>query len=329
MTSLYVPPEGIFFRLRGYVSNQVLFSRKEGESKQLVAGFAVVTIPGDPSFGATGADASDEATYFSLIKGTGAKAGLFLIKARQSGWVLFSRVASKPFVSHVPGNGQYPDNWFKLDPGKDLFVGMTRLVVPATKTVVVLRDKEVPNNVTNLTEIYSDQYFKFEYEDMLVERIEYDLKLGRVLATTPCELISQVLRNPANAETTMGFAFSKAWTHTSSFEQTTGFEISTGAKFTVGIPVIGGTEFHVDTTLKKEWKVGTETSFEKTYTTNGSVKVGPNASVRAIATLTIGTLVAPYTLFLSSKSKGVKTQIRGLWRGESSWQMELSTEDVP
>jgi hypothetical protein len=95
MTDFYVPPEGIFFRILGNASNRMLYSRSSGK----------------PTFGSIPETSGPyEDNYFSLIMGTGNRNGLFLIKGRQSGMVLYSRNSS-PYVNHAVGNGMYDDKW--------------------------------------------------------------------------------------------------------------------------------------------------------------------------------------------------------------------------
>ena len=93
MPNLYIPPEGVYFRLLGYSSQRVLFSRILLEPE-------VYHIP----FDEVKAD-----QWFSLIHGHGKREGLFAIKGRFSGKVLFSRTHTMPYVGHVEGNGTYDD----------------------------------------------------------------------------------------------------------------------------------------------------------------------------------------------------------------------------
>lgn len=94
---IYIPPRGIFFRLIGYESHYVIFSRTDRS----------------PQVGHTLADlipyqGSDD-QLFELIHGTGDRAGLYAIKGKASGKVLYSRSGPDPNVYHVDGNGAYND----------------------------------------------------------------------------------------------------------------------------------------------------------------------------------------------------------------------------
>ncbi|KAJ7451332.1 hemolytic lectin [Mycena latifolia] len=313
MSDFYVPPEGIYFRIIGYVSSRALYSRTSKE----------------PTFGgflASVAPYQDQ--YFSLVKGTGDKGGLFLIKSRETGYVLFSRAHPAPHVGHI--NGRYDDNWFKLDPGTGQFTSMVRLVVPSTETVVVSRDNtDEIDNYPAKHQVYPDQFFAFEYEDMVVDRIEYELRLGKIIASTPRVLASQTLDNNTDHKQEMSFAMSEKQTQTSSFDYTTGLTLSVGATIKAGIPEIAEGEFRMDTSISETWTYGKTESFEKTYTASFPVKAGPHMTVHAVSTVNVGTLEVPYTLYLSSKSTGTKAETRGIWRGVSSWALRHSISQVP
>ncbi|KAJ7023707.1 hypothetical protein C8F04DRAFT_879554, partial [Mycena alexandri] len=151
MTKFQVPPEGAAFRIIGNVSQRAIYSR----------------LTGDPVFGAVLASAGpSKESYWSLIKGTGSKDGLFLFKNLVTGKVLYSRASAKPYVWHVDGGGRYFDNWFKLVSGTEENAGMARLVAPSTDTVLVSRANtdEIANHPYAGYKVYPDQWFKFEYE---------------------------------------------------------------------------------------------------------------------------------------------------------------------
>lgn len=95
---LYIPPQGIYFRLLGYVSENVIFSRTAQEPQ--VGQIPVQSVHSDQ--------------WFTLIHGTGNRKGTYAIKGKVSGNVLFSRVKASPYVGHIGGNGQYDDKYVVL-----------------------------------------------------------------------------------------------------------------------------------------------------------------------------------------------------------------------
>jgi hypothetical protein len=92
MSEIYIPPNGLYFRLLGYSSQRVLFSRNQPE----------------PAFGDIIVAENYEDQYFTLIHGTGSHKGLYAIKSKVSGKVLCSRNKGIR-VSHVDGDGKYDD----------------------------------------------------------------------------------------------------------------------------------------------------------------------------------------------------------------------------
>ena len=91
-STFYIPPNGLAFRLLGYQSQFVLFSRNK-----------------EPEFfhHPVSDDYSDQ--YFTLVHGTGKREGLFLVKSVATGKVMFSRTHAEPHVWHIAGDGQYDD----------------------------------------------------------------------------------------------------------------------------------------------------------------------------------------------------------------------------
>lgn len=93
MSNFYIPPEGVYFRLLGYASQRVLFSRTHLE----------------PQVSHIGVESVHDDQWFSLVHGTGAHEGLFLVRGKKTGKILFSRTHSKPYVWHIDGNGKHED----------------------------------------------------------------------------------------------------------------------------------------------------------------------------------------------------------------------------
>lgn len=89
---LYIPPRGIGFRLVGYASQQVIFSRTTA----------------NPQVGQISVNEPAQDQIFELIHGTGKHVGLYAIKGRKSDKVLFSRTTD-PNIGHIGGSGGYED----------------------------------------------------------------------------------------------------------------------------------------------------------------------------------------------------------------------------
>lgn len=83
MAKFSIPAEGVVFRLRCDVGDRVLFSREA-----------------EPQVGVVAADYLSDDQYFSLIPGTDAFKGQYLIKSEQTGLYLYSRDSAELRVGH-------------------------------------------------------------------------------------------------------------------------------------------------------------------------------------------------------------------------------------
>ncbi|KAJ7513262.1 hemolytic lectin [Mycena galericulata] len=335
MSDFYIPPENIFFQLIGNDTARALFSRTTG----------------NPSFGAHPADDVLTSSWFSLVSGTGSNARLFAIRGRESGYLLFSAGAgATPPVGHNNNPDWFSnDIWFHLRPGTGTFRGMMCLVVPSSNTVITL-SRSNPTLVTNTAAIpgvvgqNSDQFFAFHYEDMVVDRIEYDLDLGKIIASTPRVLANQTLHNETGYPQQMIFEMEESVAHTSNFEFSRGITLSVGMTMRGepyypvclgcteaiggGVPFIVETEMRVDTSSTETRTYGEEESITQTYRATFPVNAGPHMSVRAVSRVNSGILDVPYTLHLRSTSTGVRATSHGIWRGVSTWDLSHTLTDI-
>jgi len=308
---MYVPPKGIYFRLVGHASRYVLFSRTTQEPQVWHYG---------------GGDSEDQ--FFTLLHGTGSRAGLYAIKSKKTGKVLFSRGA-EPTVGHIDGDGYYDDNWFELELGTGDLAKEFRLLCPASGYVLFSRTTQSPG-FGNYTRGYTspDQYFSFAFEDLTIKSVDYDIALGKISHVTPHVLTDQTLTNRTDHEQEMSFQFSESITHTSTFEYSTGFTITMGTSFLAGIPFVAEGEISVEVSQTNQWTFGVQNTISKTYGANFPVKAGPWETVHAVSTVQQGTLEVPYTIHLVSKSSGAETLTKGIWSGVSSWSLHHTVEIV-
>ncbi|KAI0038962.1 hypothetical protein FA95DRAFT_1528853, partial [Auriscalpium vulgare] len=214
MSDLYIPPNGLYFRLVGYASLHVLFSRTHAQ----------------PEVGHTPVTGEYPDQFFTLVPGTGERTGLYLIQSKTTN-VLFSRTTGDPKVWHVDGEGNWDDNWFKLVAGTGNNVETFRLLCPATKTVIYSRVEAKPEflNYPSDGTIYPDQHFSFLFEAMQVDKIDYDVKLGKVVSSASLILVSKPLKNDSDKEQEMKYELDESVTHTSTFEYSSGFTVALGA----------------------------------------------------------------------------------------------------
>ena len=93
-STFYIPPEGIRFRLVGYMSQRAIFSRNTIQPQVWHHSVSYGVFPDQ---------------WFTLLHGSGTRAGRYAIRGQASGRVLFSRRTQTPRVGHVEGNGQSED----------------------------------------------------------------------------------------------------------------------------------------------------------------------------------------------------------------------------
>ena len=92
-SNFYIPPEGLRFRLVSYAHQCAIYSRNSPEP---TVGHYSVSHGEYPE------------QWFTLLHGSGDRAGRFAIKSQVSGKVLFSRQPAPP-VGHVGGDGRHDD----------------------------------------------------------------------------------------------------------------------------------------------------------------------------------------------------------------------------
>lgn len=67
--------------------------------------------------------------------------------------------------------------------------------------------------------------------------------------------------------------------------------------------------------------MGHQSSFTKKITATFTASAGAGETVRAVTSIRKGELEVPFTIRVSSKSHGVKTEAKGLWHGISTWDL--------
>ena len=77
---------------------------------------------------------------------------------------------------------------------------------------------------------YPDQLFDSQWEDMKVDKVEYNLNVGKI-SSTPIRIESQVLTNDSDYDQELNFSITKNVVHTSAFEFSAGFTVTLGMKF--------------------------------------------------------------------------------------------------
>ncbi|KAJ7752340.1 hypothetical protein B0H16DRAFT_1317483, partial [Mycena metata] len=303
----FIPPPQLSFRIISYSTGKPFFSTA-------------------PAFGlASDAKNKDPNQYFSLIPATGTHSGLYLIRGKKSKEALFS---NKRVSTTAGSGGQFTDDcFFKLVPGKFGFKGQVRLVAPSTSTVIT-----VPSGSTRVVnqpfnekdDPASAQFLSFQYDDMSVDGIQYDLPNAKILEDAPAEIGRGTFHNPTTVPQPNEFKRTKISSETSTFEFLAGFTLSAEATFEAGIPVVSSASFTLGVSTSQQWTWGKSSIVQRTYSVSSSIVTNPNYQTVVVSTYTIGKLQVPFTIYSTSKATGVKVTTEGVWTGTSGWNVQTN-----
>jgi len=81
------------------------------------------------------------------------------------------------------------------------------------------------------TDFHADQLFYFIWEEVIVEKVEFDLAAGKILSSETITLAEQVLTNNSDKEEDLSFSINKSVTRSSTFEYGSGFTVTPGTEF--------------------------------------------------------------------------------------------------
>lgn len=314
---MFIPPEGINFRLLGCVSQKYLYSRPSN----------------DPTFFHYEEGPFDD-QWWHLLHGKGDRAGYYAIQSKYTGKVIFSRTSADPRVGHVDGDGMYKDNWFKLEPGTGKNDGRFRLRNDASNTVLFSRSIEsmARSGIAIIGEDYltlgnhpadakpfDDQYFSFMFEDMKISKIEYKHDEARILAQKPEIIGVETQINDSEVPQTMEFSFSQTRATSYTFSHKFGHSITIGASGKVGIPLIAEGEVKLETTQTYEFSWGQQTTDSTVIGTKFNVTAPRNSRLTASAKVTRADVDVPFTVYFKSAATGYEVAIDGIYKGVSYW----------
>ncbi|KAI0042076.1 hemolytic lectin LSLb [Auriscalpium vulgare] len=315
MSAFYIPPNGVYFRLVGQDSQRVLFSRTHAQ----------------PEVGNIAAASKYSDQLFTLIPGTGARSGEYMIQGKNTQKVLISRSAGNPTVGHIDRNPdvERDDTWFKLEPGTDKAAQTFRLLCSSTNTVLLsgVGANPVYNEPGPPSAIQSRHYFSFLFEDikdLRVDNLEFHVELSKITWSTPVTIQSKTLSNSSDEEKEMTFKVYERTLHKGRFKYGTGFTLADGTVVGGPKPDIAEGAVILDPAIDG-WIIGQEVTYNKWFHKSYPVKLGPRATVNAVASVKRGDLEVPYTIYLTSDSAGVTVESRGTWYGFATGDLSVST----
>lgn len=310
MTTKYIPPQKIYFRLLGVDSNRVLVSRTSQQ----------------PNVTSHPVDKKNEDQFFELIPVNNLGSDIYyLIKAKASKMFLHSRYKPNPRIGHND-DGDKAKNWFKLEFGTGKHAFHFRLVSYATHTVI----SSLPSRLENVPDhIKIDyQYYSFLFEDLDIVDVSYDLGSAQPVPSPSFDVAFQKGNNPSKSATIkMTFKDTKKQTRSTTFEYTDGFSIAAGTAFKTGIPFIADSGLKLDTSNTKSFKWAESIVQEDMFDFSFEVTIPPEKCVKAVAKVTYTIVNVPYTVTLRSPSTNQTTTSQGILKGIRKWIVSLETED--
>ena len=123
-------------------------------------------------------------------------------------------------------------SWFKIEPGKGQYAHYFRLSTPTEGVTLYSRLSSDPtfSNISD-AKFLPDQLFNFIWEDMKVDKVEFNLAAGKILSSTQLKLTEQVLTNDSGSEKEMEFKVNEGVTNSSAFKYDAGFTVTPGMEF--------------------------------------------------------------------------------------------------
>ncbi|KAF4234190.1 hypothetical protein CNMCM8980_004040 [Aspergillus fumigatiaffinis] len=314
MSELYIPPDGIYFRLYNDTSKRVLYSRKSGK----------------PEFGHHTVDEEHEDQYFSLVKVLvlGVTIG-YRIKSKVTGKYIFARGSGNPLAGHSAD--KYSDQIFRFEPGTGARAGYFRLRSRADRVLVSRTSPKSEVTSAPVTSTYPDQYFTFLFEDMKIDRVEYHIEDGEIIDEGAVTIGKQTLDNYSSVEQSSTFTFAEEMSVSSTFERTHGFSITVETEFKTGIPIVAEGKIKVSVTTTHEFKWGETKTYSQKYEGCYGVCAPPRKRVVGICTMKKSRVNVPFTVYLKSVETGKVVTTEGSYDGITLWDMHFETkeEDLP
>lgn len=296
---IYAPPNHLSFRLINKSSRNALVSRLNQQPE-------VWHQPsGEPSI----------EQYFSLIHGSGSKAGKCVIKSNATGQVLFSRRGQQPFVGHAPGDGQYQDNWHEFRPGTGFQEGWFRIITPSHNVALISRN-DVDPQISNrrAEDVHEDQYWKFEPEPLEVVDVEWNLESATVAKTHTTCAADVFVENTKDVPQRFVWTFAEEIEWSGCGTRSDGFPLGAGVTITSGLPTLSSGKPVVEDTVVR-WRLGSPIVITIGCQATHSFDIPPASTLHAFAMTAHAEIDVPFVLRVKGKLSGSETTTNGVWHG--------------
>jgi hypothetical protein len=223
----------------------------------------------------------------------------------------------------IDSGGKWADNWFTFEETKaPNSAGTFRIRCPATNCVLISRTERKPEvdgfelRGDGLPD-YEDHHFQFNFEDMEVEDVVYDLKASKTTSAKPSVITQQKLENKTSVTQTQTFIYNEDKTEETTFEHTFGLGLTVGQTFKIGSWPIWSGETTVTASFTHEWKWGTKNIVTTKWGINSPITVPANSTVTAVLVATQMELTVPFKITWIAKNSGAKNITCGNYKGVS------------
>ena len=298
MSDLYIPPDGVKFRLKNFAHEYVLAatSPPKGGSLEPEHEDHWWTLETTPNPG----------KYF--IKSTGGTNAGQVLRAWDGG----VHMAEKHLAEHQ-------GNYFIIEPGTGDFLGQFRIRTETRHeelVIGILSDKRVwLRNISRPKEPYL--FFSFLFEKTTIHHIEWDTKNGTKLETIDLT-VTDTVENERDTSIKQTANLTKRASETSSFEESHGFTITIGATATFGIPGIADGEIKTEVSTAHDYKWGSSHTEEKEVGHSVELDVPPHSQQEVVGTIKSTRIKVPCTIY-SQTDSGVMVVTSSIYEGKSLW----------
>ena len=315
---LYIPPQGVFFRLKTCPGNTTLFLGSDG------------SLTNDPIESALPIDMFFYDGFGPLdIKRHPADTWL---------WEIIPSDNSKPRDATITYKirNKRTNTFLSLDSAAKMTADPSMITIEPSKKdhrfrlrhknfVLYSRDDEAPRigAVPADSAQHHNQQFEFDYQNLKFSRLVYHVKEATIQDSASLILIDQAMKNDSETEQ-KGIPFScvRSLEHTSTFEYTRGITVDASFEFKAGLPVVNG-ESTISISNNRDWKWGTENTTTTEHKLEFPVVVAAFTNMAYHAEVIQGTLHIPFTAYHMTDS-GVEVETMGIYKGASSWKLDCS-----
>ena len=322
---LYIPPQGVFFRLKTCPRNTTLFLGSDGSLTNEPTEAIWVEIHNPEGFGPGGA-----------VVNRARPANTWL-------WEIIPSDNSKPrdATNTYTIRNKRTNTFLSLGPewSAQMTANPSMITIDSPTNqhfrlrrdnlVLFSRDREDPRVGTFPADSthHADQQFEFDYQNLKFDRLVYHVEEATIQDASPFVFIDQDVTNDSGGEQKGApFSCNQTLTHTSTFEYTMGITIEAEFEFEAGMPVVNR-ESKISISNSHTWKWGTENTTTTEHKLEFPLVVVPFTKMAYHAEVTQGTLHVPFTAYHKTDTD-VEVETRGIYKGASAWKLRAEFRET-